>query len=598
MNFKRASRRLILLSAIAASCGCPSKDDDNTVAGTATKVSKGDGLSVAIERDAAASAEQPTLKRGQESKVRFETAQAKLGIQHVYENGAKGKSLFVETVGAGVGWLDYDNDGWQDLFLNQGGDPTVEDTTGQPSDKLFRSLLNVASGFQDVSSLARIEETFYGQGVTVADFDNDGFQDVYVTNVGRNTLWKNCGDGTFLEIGEASGTSDERWSTSAAWADLDCDGDLDLYVCNYCVYDPRNPDECKDRQGRDTLCNPAELMPLTDACYFNNGDGTFVDVIASAANHGLGVAEPGRSLGVAVADFTNDGWPDIYVANDTTDNFLFINDGTGSFVEEARLRGCAVDRTGGAQGSMGIAVGDYDGNGFLDLYSTHFAAESNTLYSNFGDRGFRDVTALEGLHKTTLTQLGFGTVFADFDQNGAMELLVVNGHVDHSARAQDPKMQPQLFSCREIPGSQRRQWVDISKTAGDYFEEKLVGRGVATADFDRDGDLDVVIANENSEAVILENKSELSSTPNVRLEVVGRTANRSGIGARVIAQSKTKSRIVADFSGGTSYAASHQQIAIGKLNEDETLVIQWPGGKKESLEKSMPRLLIEASEGK
>ncbi|MEM8734256.1 MAG: VCBS repeat-containing protein, partial [Planctomycetota bacterium] len=280
--------------------------------------------------------------------IRLVDVHAQAGITHTYQNGANGAALISETIGAGCGWIDFDLDGRIDLFLNQAGTIPLQNGNAQPLDSLFRNLGSTGkqAAFVDNTSGSRIIEPGYSQGVAIADFDNDGFDDIYVTNLGENRLWRNLGDGTFANVSAPSGTNDKAWGTSAAWADLDRDGDLDLYVCNYCDFDPADPISCLDREGRPTVCNPAELAPQPDAVFLNLGDGTF-----SAAAEQLGLqGEGNRALGVAIADFTNDGLADIYVANDTTENFLFVNDGNGAFLDEATLRGCAVDRAGGPQG--------------------------------------------------------------------------------------------------------------------------------------------------------------------------------------------------------------------------------------------------------
>ncbi|MFV1966654.1 MAG: FG-GAP repeat domain-containing protein, partial [Pirellulaceae bacterium] len=358
------------------------------------------------------------------SHAQFRDVHEEVGLEHVYSNGERGKCLLMETTGAGAGWLDFDADGHWDLYLNQGGDATVDADENQPTDRLFR---NRGDGtYQDVTDHARLVEFRYGQAVAIGDYDNDGYDDIYVTNVGRNTLFHNQGDGTFLEVTEEAAVGDERWSASAAWADLDVDGDLDLYVANYCRYDPKNPILCKGETGDYRTCHPRNVDPWPDECYINQGDGTFS---AEARRRGLS-GDNGRGLGVAVADFDNDGLPDVYVANDTTENFLFVSQGDGMFREMGTLLGCAVDADGSGQASMGVATSDFDHNGYLDLYVGHFYRESNTLYRNYGPDGFVDETALLGLHLPTLHRLTFGTVMADFDQDGHVEIVTANGHID------------------------------------------------------------------------------------------------------------------------------------------------------------------------
>lgn len=552
------------------------------------------------------------------SGIRLQEVQAPLGLEHTYVNGEDGRAMIVETIGGGCGWLDFDNDGWPDLVINQGGDPLAIDRGDQPLDQLFRNI--DGSQFRAVTAAARIVEPGYSQGIAVADYDNDGLDDIYVTNYGPNTLWHNCGDGTFQEVAFQAAVSDPRWGTSAAWGDLDRDGDLDLYVCNYCVYDTQNPQECKDPAGFDVICNPHLLDAWPDACFMNLGDGTFRDESQERGLFGTG----NRALGVAIADFDNDQWPDVYVANDTTENFLFMNQQNGKFVDEAALRGCAADREGATQGSMGLAVADYDQNGFLDIYCTHYYEESNTLYANFGDQGFRDLTALEGLHQPTLSFLGFGAIFCDLDGNTQPELLIANGHVDNGLRAAKPHMRPQLFAL-----AHGRQWVSIGEQTGSYFQRKLVGRGVATADFDLDGDLDVAIVHENDASVLLRNDSvmvdeglgESDNSANPMDEAVtgsvddasnashaeiepqranwlkvvlhGRRSNRRGIGCRV-SVSQNQQSWMQELAGGTSFAVSHEPVLVfglGKSEEDVQISIVWPSGAQQTLKAAVNQTL-------
>jgi hypothetical protein len=489
----------------------------------------------------------------------------------------------VEAIGGGVGWLDFDRDGLWDLYFNQGGNPAAVDRSGEPIDRLYRrqpaAAGEQAGGFVDVTDACGIRERGYGQGVAVGDFDDDGFDDVYVTNVGANTLYRNLGDGTFVDVTAAAVVGDERWSSSAAWADLDLDGDLDLYVCNYVRYDPFHPMDCRNVKGEPRICHPRDVEHWPDECYLNLGDGSFRPVASE-----WGLVGPGnKALGVAVADFTNDGLPDIYVANDTTPNFLFVNegrraDGEMQFRESATLLGCAVDRNGMAQASMGLAVGDYDDNGWLDVYSTHFYDESNTLYRNLGASGFEDVTGLVGLHEPTLSRLGFGTAMADFNADGRQELFVANGHVENYPGNPLLRMKAQLFAFTG------KKFKDCSTAAGAYFEEKLVGRGVALADYDADGDLDVAVAHQNSPVALLENRSDSGHW--LTFQFVGGRSNRRGIGCRVTVTSAGKTWI-RELCGGTSYASTHQPllaVGLGDRAEPCTVEVVWPSGAKERIE--------------
>lgn len=499
------------------------------------------------------------------SRVHFEEVQVASQLEHTYQNGEQGNMLFFESFGGGSGWLDYDRDGYWDLFLNQGGDATQRDTKHNPLDQLFRNRSGI---FENVTKPSLIRDAFYSQGVAIADFDNDGFEDIYVTNVGANTLWQNCGDGTFQEVGKVAGVDDVRWSTSAAWLDLDRDGDLDLYVCNYVQYDPLNPLQCKNEKGELVVCNPNRFAPEADACFVNQGDGTF-----SEQSQELGLFGPeNRALGVVAADFNRDGQIDIYVANDATPNFLFMRDEKGPFQDKAKLLGCAVDRFGQSQASMGLAVNDYDRNGFLDIYSTHFFAESNTLYANLGAAGFQDVTGNVGLHEPTLDRLAFGTVMQDFDSNGFMDLFVSNGHIDNSGTNPNQRMRPQLFSWAG------KKWLNRSRESGSYFDGRYVGRGVSQGDFDGDGDVDLVVTHQNAPTALLRNDSVQGNW--LSLSFVGTKSNRSGLGCQVTARCNGR-ELYQEVVGGSSYCSSQQPclyFGFEQKVDDCQLEIRWPGG--------------------
>jgi hypothetical protein len=520
-----------------------------------------------------------------ETQIKFSSAAKSSGIEFTYTNGAKGAVLMVESTGGGGGWLDLDIDGRPDIYLCQGSDPTAPFDSSQPNDAFYRQV--GTAKFIDATMAARVDERFYGQGVCVGDYNDDGFDDVYVTNVGRNTLWRNMGDGTFLDVTEEAGVGDERWSSSAAFADLDLDGDLDLYCCNYCIYDVNNPIICRDAMGKRRTCHPKDVQPCPDECFFNQGDGTFK---AEAKDRGL--FGPGnKALGVVIADFDQDGDPDIYVANDTTENFYFENDGKGVFRELAQRKGCAVNRNGVRQASMGLAFGDYDRDGWQDFYSTHFYADSNTLYRNLGAaKGFEDVTGFVLLHEPTLQFLGFGSVMQDFDQNGEMELLVANGHVDSEVGDNLYAMRPQLFSYGDGVFS------DLSAQAGEYFKQRYVGRGVATADYDGDGDLDALMVHQNLPTELLRNDSLRGAWLKCRFN--GRTANRRGIGCRVLVTTSSGKKYFLELCGGSSYASSMEPCLVFGLGEEKSplnLTVYWPGGDKQEIVNVAPNqtLVIE-----
>lgn len=506
------------------------------------------------------------------TRVAFEDVAQERGVEFTYQNGAIGNQLMVEATGGGCSWLDYDRDGWPDLYLVQGGDPTKPENAGQPVDVLYRN--HEGTSFENIAPAAGIHEQGYGQGSSAADFDNDGFPDLLVTNVGQSRLYHNQGDGTFCDVTDDIALPDKLWCSSSAWGDVDRDGDLDLYVCRYCHYDPQHPKPCRDTAGNPATCHPNQVDPEPDEFYLNLGDGRFQ---GCARERGL-FGEDNRALGVVIADLNNDRWPDIYVCNDTTSNFLFVNDGRAKFSEEAVLRGCAVNVEGLPQASMGIACGDFDRNGWLDLYLTHFTNEWNTLYANLGPQGFADQTALVNLVVPTLPMLAFGTTMRDFNADGWQELYVANGHIN-SRREEGTgyEQPPQLFSFNG------RTWNEIGFDAGPFFIRRQVGRGVAVADMDRDGRLDLVVVPQNSPIALLRNTSEGSRA--LLLDLVGRASNRQAIGARVTATSGSVTQMV-ELVGGAGYCSSDEPVlslGFGLGVERVDLRIDWPSGLIQTL---------------
>ena len=500
--------------------------------------------------------------------LKFMETAKRLGVSHSYNNGAEGQSLMVEATGGGIGWFDYDNDGVLDLFLNQGGPTAATSIETRPPDILYRGLKEV--GFVAVGGYARLDDGDYSQGVAIADFDNDGFDDVYLTTIRHNSLFRNQGDGTFQNVTDTAGVDDPRWSTSAAWGDLDLDGDLDLYVCNYVDFDVEHPKICRRANtGVSAMCHPRDFKPLPDECFENLGNGNFRRMAKE-----WGLEGPyNRALGVAIADFNNDELPDVFVANDTTSNFLFLNRREQKFEESATLLGCALAGNGNAQANMGVAVGDYDHNGFLDLFVTHFSGEWNVLYRNLGPEGFQDRTALVGLVKQPLLNLGFGAAMADFDQNGEFELFVSNGHIDSGIQdGHGYKMRQQIFT--KIGD----RFEESGQYAGEYFQKEYVGRGVGLGDFDADGDWDLAIVHHNEPAAILRNDSDRGHW--IKIQGIGRKSSRTPISMRVTLRQGDLT-IMQELAGGTSYCSANESaliFGVGNSSEPCDLEIHWARG--------------------
>lgn len=507
------------------------------------------------------------------STLSYQPVAQSIGISHTFITGATGQLLMVESVGGGLGWTDLDQDDLPDLFCVQGGDATNADLSANPSDQLFRQL--PGGQFVAVTPLAGIDDREFGQGVVAGDFDNDGWPDLYISNVGHNQLYHNLGDGTYERISSTACTAADDWSSSAAWADVDLDGDLDLYVCNYLKYDPRNPLLC-EKDGVPALCHPRQLPAIPDEFFENLGDGSFRSMAKQK-----GLLGPGnKGLGVVITDLTGDGRPDIYVANDTTRNFYFVNQPDGSFEESSLTFGGGSNDAGAMQASMGIAAGDFDRSGTTDILLSHFTNESNTLYENLGSIGLYDVSGKTGLFPISRPKLGFGIVMEDFDANGEQDVFVANGHIDSTNADGDGFVQnAQLLTF------DGRRWQDVSNQASEYFSHKHVGRGVATGDYDNDGDLDLAIVNHNEPLEILENTSTLGRW--LKLVPKSRESNRSAIGTTAVVEVGGQ-KWFSGIHGGTSFCSSHQHVMFfgcGNSTGLANVTVTWPSGKVSILEK-------------
>ncbi len=499
------------------------------------------------------------------------------GLTHRHENGASPQKLMMETFGSGVAAFDFDLDGRVDLFFVNGAD--LARGKASPGHRLYR---NVGGGkFEDVTARAGLRGNGgFGTGVAVGDYDNDGRLDLYVTGYGANQLFRNRGDGTFEEVTTRAGVAGGGWSSSAGFLDYDRDGDLDLYVARYLEYDIKDNPYCGFRKpGYRMYCDPRMFDGKTDLLYRNNGDGTFTDVSKAA-----GIANPaGKGLGVAVGDVDGDGWPDIYVANDGVRNFLYHNQRNGTFVDIAYGAGVGLDGHGKPQAGMGTEIADYDGDGRPDIFVTNFALELNTLYRNLGHLLFEDFTEAAGL-SSGLEPLGFGTRLFDFDNDGDLDIHVTNGHVIDNVKLYYPQQsyaQKDLL-YENIGGGKFR---DVSAQAGPAFRMEHVGRGSVVADFDNDGDLDIVIANVGDRPFLFRN----DTTPRrhwLAVELRGKASNRFEVGARVTVTAGER-RQVRDMTNVASYLSSGElrlHFGLGEAAVAERVEIAWPSGGRQVLE--------------
>ncbi len=524
-----------------------------------------------------------------QTRVQFVEVAAQSGITFKHENGASPGKLMPETFGSGLAWIDYDNDGWVDLFYANGADLAHQKRS--PGNALFRNLGN--GRFENVSAKTGVSgRGRFSTGVAVGDYDNDGFQDLFVTGYGGVELLHNNRIGAFTDVTDRAGIVVSGWSSSAGWFDYDRDGHLDLYVVRYLDYDITKDPYCGfRREGYRMYCDPQQFDGVPDLLFHNNRDGTFTDVSRAS-----GVANrSGKGLGVAIGDADVDGFPDVFVTNDGVRNFLYRNQGDGTFGDVAYEAGVGFDTNGKPMAGMGTEIRDYDDDGLPDIFLTAFSREYNTLFRNLGKLLFEDVTVSAGLSSGFLT-LAFGTKFIDYDNDGDLDIFATNGHVTDNVGLYDPELsykQPDLL-YENADGS----FTDVSSLSGPAFKTKHVGRGAATADYDNDGDVDIAIADCGGPALLMRNDGgNRNSWLGIRLR--GVESNRFGIGAKVRVTSGGRMRLREIQPGGSYLSTSDVRIVLGlgAQKEAERLEIEWPGGKKQVLEKvpAGQMLLLEES---
>jgi hypothetical protein len=525
-----------------------------------------------------------------------------LNVKTIFGGEHKNKYL-LETTGCGVAFYDYDNDGWLDIFLVNGTRLEGFPAGQAPSSHLFKN--NRDGTFTDVTAQAGLLHTGWGQGVCIGDYDNDGYEDLFVTYFGKNVLYHNNGNGTFADVTEKAGVggNGKRWNTGCAFLDYDRDGHLDLFVANYidlnlatapvpesgpCLY-----------KGVMVACGPPGLNGGKNILYRNNGNGTFTDVTEQA---GILDANGTYGLGVLTADFDNDGWPDIYVANDSTASALYQNKKNGKFVDIAMEAGCALSADGKPQAGMGISAADYDLDGNLDIVKTNFAGDTPSLYHNIGGATFEDATFAAGLGRHTQF-LGWGCGFFDMDNDGWPDILICNGHV--YPEVEQLKTEAGYPQQKLLYKNQRNgHFDDVSMQAGPGITVPVASRGCAFGDFDNDGDIDVVVNTVNDYPQLL--RCDSASGHNwIKVRTIGTKSNRSGIGARLRCvthppdEPKPHQQIDEVRSGGSYISQNDLRVhfGLGKAEKVDVLEIRWPSGQIDTLKDVKPNQLIYVREG-
>ena len=521
-----------------------------------------------------------------------------------HRSGNPDKSMIIETPGSGVALLDYDNDGWLDIYILNGSTvPALLGKEPAPRAVLFHN--NHDGTFTDVTDKAGVANERWGFGVAVGDYDNDGWPDIYVSNFGKNRLYHNNHDGTFTDVAEKGGVTLGGWSAGPTWGDYDHDGLLDLFVPGYVKFDPSHPpgsakgslpaSACQFR-GVQVMCGPRGLIGERDHLFHNNGDGTFTDVSEQA-----GVADAPSYFGLAsvFVDVDDDGWVDLLVANDSTPNYLYKNRHNGTFEDVSYLSGFALSEDGREQASMGIAVGDFNHDGKVDFYITSFSDDYNTLCINDGDGNFTDKTASAGLVDPTIPFLGWGTVALDFDNDGWTDLFVSNGHVYPAVDQQDWGttwlQRPQLF--RNLDG---KKFSEVPPATGSGLAELLAGRGVAVGDLFNDGRQDVVINQMDGVPALMRNVAKSDNHWIAFRLIGGPKSPRDAIGAKVFVTAGGIRQRADVFSGGSYGSSSDQRVhfGLGRSDKIEKVEIHWPSGLKQEVAVTSVDKIFTVAEGK
>jgi hypothetical protein len=527
--------------------------------------------------------------------AKFTDVTAALGINFEYLASHTSKKYLIETMGSGVALFDYDNDGRLDIFVVNGAplsDPTPKGTVPQKSGPKYWNRLyhqKPDGAFEDVTEKAGLQGAGYGMGVAVGDYDNDGFEDLYVTAYGGNKLYHNNGDGTFTDVTEKAGVAGSGWSTSAAWVDLDGDGRLDLVVLRYLQWD-FDDIWCGERQeGHRAYCHPDAFHAISPLVYHNDGDGHFTEVSCQ-----LGLAAPGKGLGIALADYDRDGHIDIFIANDSMPEFLYHNKGDGTFEDVALSSGVAVDGEGHTYAGMGVDFADYNNDGLPDLVVTALASQMYALYRNNGDGTFTYDSYPSGLGRITMAHSGWGVRFIDYDNDGWKDLLITQGHDLDTIQLNFPNLryrEPMLLARNT-----GQKFVDVSSQSGDIFQKAWVGRGLALGDIDNDGRLDAVVTGNDGALYVLHNATPTQNHW-LTLLLIGHKSNRDAIGAEVKITTAKGIQMATVTTAGSYLSSSDKRVHFGLGSEKTASVeIRWPSGIHQTIKNVAPDQILQVDE--
>ncbi len=531
-------------------------------------------------------------------KIELVDIAAKAGLTARHVTGAENsKEYILESMGSGVALFDFNNDGFLDVFLVNGTTLEGFPAGKEPTNHLYQN--NADGTFRDVTEKANLMRAGWGHGACVGDFDNDGNDDLFVTYYGQNVLYQNKGDGSFVDVTDKAGLVQKvtRWNTGCSFLDYDKDGNLDLFVANYVNFSLKKSMSKSDQnciwKGIPVYCGPQGLPSGTNILYHNNGDGTFTDV---SIQSGITQPNPVYGLGSLVSDFDNDGWPDIYVACDSTANILYHNEGNGKFADRALLTGTAYNKDGKEQGGMGLSAADYDGDGNIDILKTNFDGDTPTLYHNNGNGTFFDATLPAGLGLYTY-YVGWGAGFVDIDHDGWKDIFMANGHT--YPEVEQHKLERSYRQGRQVYYNARNgTFQDLSSRAGPGISDRRTSRGAALGDLDNDGSLEIVINNMNDTPSLLKNLGEKKNW--ILIKLVGTTSNRNGIGARVNLFAENRKQVDEVRSGG-SYLSQNDfrlHFGIGDAAKVDRIDVIWPSGLKEFFDDLKANQIVNLHEGK